>query len=174
MQLEIDGRLYDFPLLSTLDLDEDRIFYQATGMHTEDAWLGVQEGGALKWSDLVDNEGFLAAMARIAYRREHPDVQDEIVVEIVGRQKRMDMLASIALSLKTGDDDSGKVEGATNAPNGSSTSSSSERPTTSEPTLSPGSTSSESRSVPPVVALGTTGTPVSDTSPASAPVRLAV
>lgn len=174
MQFEIDGRPYDVPMLSSFDLDEDRLFYQATGMHTEDAWLGL-ETGTVTSRDLFDNEGFLAVMAQIAYRREHPEITDDLIVRLVGKQKRVDMIASLARSIADDEEDAepGKDEGTTSVPNESSKSSSEERTTTSEPRPSPDSTRSESASVPPVVARGTTGTPGSDTSPESAPIRLA-
>lgn len=175
MQLEIDGSMYDFPMLSSFDLDEDRIFYQLTGMHTEDAWLGL-DAGTVTSRDLFDNEGFLAAMAQIAYRREHPDVTDDLVVKLVGRQKRVDLIASLARSITPEEeqDEPGKDEGTTSVPTGSSQSSSSAKPNYNEPKPSPESKDSDSSSVPQVVARGTTGTSGSDTSPESVPVRLAV
>lgn len=175
MDFEIDGEPYEFPLLSTFDLDEDRIFYRLTGMHTEDAWLGLHDGTVTS-RDLFDNEGFLPAMTQVAYRREHPDVDDELIVKVAGRQKRMDMVASLARSLgEPGEEDEpGKDEGTTSVPNESSTSSSSEKPSSSEPKPSPGSTDSASYSEPQEDGPATTGTSGSDTSPASAPVRLVV
>lgn len=175
MRFEIDGQPYDMPMLTSFDLDEDRLFYQATGMHTEDAWLGL-DAGTVTSRDLFDNEGFLPVMAQIAYRREHPDVTDDLIVKVVGRQKRVAMIASLALSLEqeAEDDEPGKDEGTTSVPNESSKSSNGERPTSSEPKLSPGSLDSASSSVPQVVARGTTGTSGSGTSQESAPVTLAV
>lgn len=121
MQLEIDGELYELPLVSSFDLDEDRIFFKATNLHAEDVWMGLQDGGGLSFSVLLQNEGFLPAMAHIAYRREHPDDPDDLIVKVVGRQKRVEMIGSLARSLE--DDASGEPVGTTSVPDGSSKSS---------------------------------------------------
>ena len=68
MQFEIEGQVYEFPMVGSFDLDENRIFFQGTGMHAEDVWLGLQDDGGLSFAELMRNEGFLASMAHIAYR----------------------------------------------------------------------------------------------------------
>lgn len=172
MQLEIDGQLYELPDISSFDLDEDRIFYKATGLHAEDVLIGLQEGGGLSFRDVLDNEGYLSAVAHIAYRREHENEADDVVMKVVGRQKRVALLASL-LNSAQGDDDP-KDEGATNAPDESSTRSSSESESTPPNKTGSSGTPSETSSVPQVVALGTTGTPESDTSQGSGRMRRVV
>ena len=66
--LEIDGRQYEWPGLMSLTNRECRIFYEETGVVWESLWL---DGMTVK--DMALKEGFMAAMARIAYTREHPD-----------------------------------------------------------------------------------------------------
>ena len=42
------GRQHQVPAeAGSFDLDEDRLFFQGTGLHAEDVWLGIQDGGGL-------------------------------------------------------------------------------------------------------------------------------
>jgi hypothetical protein len=175
MQIEIDGTAYEFPSIGSFDLDEDRIFFKGTGLHAEDVWLGIQDGGDLSFSALVANEGFLTAMAHIAYRREHPNETDETIFRVVGRQKRLEMIASLANSIAEDEPEADTVPLAdgTTGPTVSSEKSNDRRPST--PPNKEGSSGKPSgpSSVPPVVALGITGTGVSDMSSTSDRIRQA-
>lgn len=176
MQLEIDGAAYEFPSVGSFDLDEDRIFFQATGMHAEDVWIGLQDDGDLSFSALIGNEGFLPAMAHIAYRREHPDEAADVVLKIVGRQKRMNMIGSLAASIEEepAGDEPGKDEGTTSVPNESLTSSSSEKSRTPHSKDESSGRTSETSSVPQDDDRGITGTGASGTSSMSDRLRQVV
>lgn len=177
VNIEIDGATFEFPSIGSFDLDEDRIFFQGTGLHAEDVWLGIQEGGDLSFSKLVANEGFLTSMAHIAYRREHPDESAETIFRVVGRQKRLEMVASLANSIadeEQPDGDAAPLADATPVTPESSGTFSSEKPSTLLSKDGSSGKPSVPSSVPQVVALGITGTGGSDTSPTSDPIRQAV
>lgn len=175
MNLEIDGTPYEFPSIGSFDLDEDRIFYKATGMHVEDVWLGIQDDGDLSFSTLVQNEGFLPAMAHIAYRREHPEETADAIFRVVGRQKRLEMLASLASSVADDQEaDAAPLEDGTNSPDGSSPRSSSEKPSTQPSKDGSSGSISEKSSGPPDAAQETIGTGESDASSTSDHLRRVV
>lgn len=163
MQIEIDGVAYEVPDIGTFDLDEDRIFYKATGLHVEDVLLRIQDGEEV---GLLDNDGFLSAVAHIAYRREHPTESAEAIFRVVGRQKRLDMVVSLAQSLEEDppEGDAAPLADGTTGQNGSSERSNEGKPST--PPSRDGSSGKPSApsSVPQVVALGITGTGGSDMS----------
>ena len=176
MNIEIDGKPYEFPSIGSFDLDEDRIFYKGTGLHAEDVWLGIQDGGDLSFSSLVANEGFLTAMAHIAYRREHPNESADAIFRVVGRQKRLEMVASLAASIaeEEPEADAAPLADGTTEPTGSSERSNAGKPSTPPNKDDSSGKPSEPSSVPPVVALGITGTGGSDTSSMSDRIRQAV
>lgn len=177
VNIEIDGATYEFPSIGSFDLDEDRLFFQGTGLHAEDVWLGIQDGGDLSFSTLVANEGFLTSMAHIAYRREHPNETSEAIFRVVGRQKRLEMVASLANSIAEEDEpeaDAVPLADATTGQNGSSERSNDEKPTTQPNKDGSSGTLSAQSSVPPVVAHGITGTGGSDMSSTSGRIRQAV
>jgi len=177
VNIEIDGAEYEFPSIGSFDLDEDRIFFQGTGLHAEDVWLGIQDGGDLSFQKLVAIEGFLTAMAHIAYRREHPDESAEAIFRVGGRQKRLEMVASLANSIAEDDEPEGDtvpLADATTGPSGSSGRSNDEKPSTPPSRDGSSGTLSGPSSVPQVVALGITGTGASAMSPTSRQIRRAV
>ena len=86
---EIDGREYEWPGLMTLSVRECRIFFEETGLVWESLWLD-----GLTVPDLFHKEGFLSAMARIAYVREHPDALDDDVRAVIANQPRMSLFST--------------------------------------------------------------------------------
>lgn len=165
---EINGQTYEIPAVASFDNDEARIFYETTGHTMEQLWLGE-----ITYADLFREEGFLPAMAHIAYRREHPDVDQAEVKALIGKQNRLSLLGAL-LSGAEDDEESPKAEGATSAPSESSTSSSDEK-LTSKPSTPEGSgNGSESSTDAPANVHESTGTPGSGTSPASVPLRQVV
>ena len=87
---EINGREYEWPGIVGLTTREARIFYQETGVVWESIWLDD-----LTVRDLFMREGFLSAMARIAYVREHPEALDDDVKAIIDRQPRMSLFSTL-------------------------------------------------------------------------------
>jgi hypothetical protein len=167
---EIDGRSYEWPGLLNLTVRECRIFYEETGVVWESLWLD-----GLTVADLFKMPGALAAMARIAYVREHPEARDEDVKVLIDDQPAASLLA-VGMRAFSGDSEPSedpKAPGATGEPGSSS-------PTSSGPSSTPNGTSdqppisgpsSTESSVPPVVAHGTIGTGESDGRSMSPPLR---
>ena len=86
---EIDGREYEWPGLMSLTVRECRIFHEETGVVWESLWI---DGMTVK--ELFHREGFLSAMARIAYVREHPEALDDAVKAVIANQPRMSLFAT--------------------------------------------------------------------------------
>lgn len=86
---EIDGREYEWPGLMGLTVRECRIFREETGMVWESLWLDN-----MTVKDLFAREGFLSAMARIAYVREHPEALDDDVRTVISNQQAVSLLAT--------------------------------------------------------------------------------
>lgn len=91
---EIDGREYEWPGLMGLTTRECRIFYEETGIVWESLWLDN-----MTVADLFGREGFMSAMARIAYVREHPDALDDQVKTIIGNQPRAALFSTALQAL---------------------------------------------------------------------------
>ena len=154
--------------MASFDNDECRIFFETTGTTIEELWLGDTS-----YADMFRKDGFLNALAHIAYRRAHRESDGETVRTLVGKQNRLRLLA--ALLEQAGEDDApGEDSGTTSVPNESSTSSNSENESTRPSRDGSSGKSSETSSVPQVVARGTTGTGESDISSTSPPLRQVV
>lgn len=164
---EIDGREYEWPGLMSLNVRECRIFREETGIVWETLWIED-----MTVADLFKREGFLSAMARIAYVREHPEALDDAVKAVIERQPAVSLFAT-ALAAITPDEPSAEGK----APGAEPTSSS---PTKNEPesnengesskpeTSGSGSTTSSDQPDDPPEATGTGG---SDPSSMSLPLR---
>jgi hypothetical protein len=142
---EIDGREYEWPGLMTLTVRECRIFHEETGLVWESLWID-----GMTVPDLFHREGFLSAMARIAYVREHPEALDDAVRAIIANQPRM---ALFSTGLQAFRDDEPSEDPKAPSPESESTPSS---PTRSEPESKPNGASSKPET------SGSDSTPSSD------------
>lgn len=156
---QINGRTYEVPAVASFDNDEARIFYDTTGHTMEQLWLGE-----ITYADLFREEGFLPAMAHIAYRREHPDADQAEVKALIGKQNRLELLGAL-LRGNDGEEEDPKAERATSAPPESSPSSSSENETSKPPTTERSGSTSESSTDEPDDGPATTGMSGSDSQP---------
>ena len=166
---EIDGREYEWPGLMTLTVRECRIFHEETGLVWESLWMD-----GMTVPDLFHREGFLSAMARIAYVREHPDAQDDEVRAIISNQPRAALFSTGLQAFQDDDasedpkapsveDDETSLSQTKNEP-GSSGNGENSKP----PTSGTGSTTS---SDPPAGSPEPTGTGESDPNSMSLPLR---
>ena len=115
---EIDGREYEWPGLMSLTVRECRIFHEETGVVWESLWID-----GMTVQDLFHREGFLSAMARIAYVREHPEALDDAVKAVIANQPRMSLFATGMQAFN----DTASEEGKEPAQDGESTPSSATR-----------------------------------------------
>lgn len=171
---EIDGTHHEMPLVGSFDMDENRIFNQQTGLHAEDVWLGLQSGGGMTFGELMRNEGFLTALAHIAYRRENPDIPDDVIAKKIGKVNRVGLFASLVESLVEAEEEDPKEQVSTTAPSEPSTSSSVDRPNTTGRKAKSSGKRSKKSSVPPEETPANIGTTGSDTSATSVPLRRVV
>lgn len=88
---EIEGKRYEIPKLSTINLDEERILYVYADVVLQDfAPVDPRLDDAAK--QLIEfaqfrhirNPDFKRALAHIAYRRKHPDVSDADIQSAMG------------------------------------------------------------------------------------------
>lgn len=171
---QIDGQPYEWPGLLNLTIREARLFHQETGVIWESIWIDK-----LNIADLFKTPGFVPAMARIAYIREHPDTGDDEVKVIIDRQPALGLFATAAQAFATTGTDEAESEdpkaaGTQDVPESSSS------PTSNEPSSSPNGTndppptsgeSSGNSSAQPASSPAPTGTGESDGRSMSAPLR---
>jgi hypothetical protein len=117
----IDGEHYPFPTLDSLDLDEAELLYLATGWGPEDFVFDPDDEQAEEIAKRIIRPTTLKAMARIAYRRRHPSVDDKTVAKLAGKSSATHALVSLFAS---GGEESPPVEESTSGPDGSSRTSS--------------------------------------------------
>lgn len=165
----IDGKRYELPDMGTFTISESRVFYRETGLVPEVVRMRLADG-SLTYMDLLENIGFLPALAAIAYRREHSEVDDAGLDFIIGNTPRDDLF--MALLDVDEEEESPPSEGSTRpppeqSPNGSSASTDSTKPS-SESSGSPSTQSSDTPDAQP----DSTGTIGSDTLRMSDPERL--
>lgn len=123
----IDGAIYELPSIVGLTNRENRIYYKATGLLVEWSWVSLQTG-EITFYDLMQNEGFLPAMAQIAYIREHPEADDAEVASMIDGLNRFELFSSLVDStIGTEGEDAVPLEDTTNIPRESSKSSSGEK-----------------------------------------------
>lgn len=96
--IEINGEMYEVPRLDTLDLDEERLLYLYADTVLEDfADPHPDEKPEVKRALLVEqmrrvrNPAFKRTLAHIAYRRIHPDLEDEKIQEAIGGVNARDL-----------------------------------------------------------------------------------
>ena len=101
-QIEIDGELYPLPLVGDLDLNEEEILYDISGVIIPDfmpapvgASEDIQRAVALMQAARVRNPRFKRALCVIAYLRKHPEIDLEAASERIGKVGAFD--AELAL-----------------------------------------------------------------------------
>ena len=101
-QIEIDGELYPLPLVGDLDLNEEEILYDISGVIIPDfmpapvgASEDIQRAVVLMQAARVRNPRFKRALCVIAYLRKHPEIDLEAASERIGKVGAFD--AELAL-----------------------------------------------------------------------------
>jgi len=101
-QIEIDGKLYPLPRVDDLDLDEEQILFDISGVILPDfmpahpsAPQEVKDAVALMQAARVRNPKFKRALIVIAYRRGNPELPLEELEARIGKVDAMD--AELAL-----------------------------------------------------------------------------
>lgn len=158
----IGGTFYEVPLPHTFDIDECGIYYRYTGHVVEAIWLDDKPV-----ADLFYTDGFLPALVHIAYRRAHPEVEDDAVKALVGKQNRLELFGAMVGGLLGEPEDEDPKAQATTESDASWKPSNDQKPSTPNGSESSSGRHSMTSSVPPVVARGTTGIIGSDTPSAS-------
>lgn len=99
---EIDGERYEVPRLDSLDLDEEQILFDVSGIVQVDFAPPHPEAADEEKRELeremaskIRNPSFKRALAHIAYRRRHPEAGYDDVQLVVGKVNALD--AEIAL-----------------------------------------------------------------------------
>jgi len=119
---ELDGERYELPLISTFDLDEERILYVYADVVIQDL-MPIDPGLAAdeKMIELARqlrrfrNPDLKRAVAHVAYRRKHPEKSRDEIEKVLGTVNALAL--DIAMYAEVEED----------PPNASQTSSSSER-----------------------------------------------
>lgn len=150
---EIDGERYEIPTLDTIDLDEERILYVYADAVLQDfapphpeADENIKRATSLAQGMKIRNPDFKRALACIAYRRRHRDLE---VAEI---WDRLGIVSALEVDVAWMEAHQGPPERSSQKPLESK--SESEPPTRSTASGSP----TESGSGPAVVSLARTGT----------------
>lgn len=165
----IDGVYYDVPDVGTLTVDESEIFNERTGLVAEIVSMELMDG-TVTMLDLLRNNGLVPALAMIAYRRKHHDLDAETIARIIGRTNRFDLFKGM-LEVPEDEESPPSRESTRPPPEQSRNGSSDSTPSTESSPESSGPVSTLS-SDPPDAPPDSTGTIGSDTSPMSAPARL--
>ncbi len=165
----IDGRRYELPDMGTFTVRESRVFHKETGLVPEVVRMRLADG-SITFMDLLENVGFLPALAMIAYAREN-DVDDVEVEKVIGNTARDDLFMAL-LDHPEEDEAVPPAEGATSAPPERSLNGSSESKSTTEPSTSSSGPTSMTSSERPDVPSESIGTIESGTSPTLVPARL--
>src|SRR6188472_2382369 len=108
----IDCDRYELPDMGTFTIRESRVFYRETGLVPEVVRMRLQAGD-LTFMDLLENVGFLPALATVAYMREHDDADDATVEAVIAATRRDDLFMAL---LDQGDDAVPPSEGVTSTP----------------------------------------------------------
>lgn len=155
---ELEGQRYELPLLSTFNLDEERILYVYADVVIQDLMpLHPDMDEAEKMVEQARqfrrfrNPELKRAVAHVAYKRSHPDATEEAIERALGTVNALEL--DIAMFAE--------VEDPTK---NSQTSSSSERNESERTDQSSSGSPTESTSPSPVLSLAPTGTTGSDTS----------
>ena len=156
----IDGQRYELPDMGTFTVRESRVFNKETGLVPEVVRMRLQDG-TLTYMDLLENVGFLPALATIAYLRENPNADD--VEAVIGNTPRDDLF--MALLNEPEDDESPPSEGVTSTPPEQSQTDSNESTPSTEPENNPSGKSSTRSSEKQDGPNGSTGTTESDMWP---------
>jgi hypothetical protein len=105
---EIEGKLYSFPRIDTITLDEERILYVYADTVLQDftpAHPEMSKDEQIMYETLqmrkIRNPDFKRALAHIAYKRENPHVQDSDIQVTIGGVSALE----VDLALLRGDDD---------------------------------------------------------------------
>lgn len=165
----IEGRRYEFPDMGTFTVRESRVFYKETGLVPEVVRMRLADR-SLTYMELLENVGFIPALATIAYQRENTDATDADIEIVIGNTHRDDLF--MALLDQPDEEEVPPSEGSTSDPPVSSPNGSSEPTNTNEPskpTSGPSSTASSEKQEDEPVSTGTIGSGLLHTS---APTRL--
>jgi hypothetical protein len=105
---EINGKLYAFPRIDTITLDEERILYVYADTVLQDftpAHPDMSRDEQIMYETLqmrkIRNPDFKRALAHIAYKRENPHVQDSDIQVTIGGVSALE----VDLAMLRGDDD---------------------------------------------------------------------
>jgi len=164
----IDGKRYELPNMGTFTINESRVFYRETGLVPEVVRMRLADG-TLTYMDLLENIGFLPALATIAYTREHDDADGIMVEKVIGSTHRDDLF--MALLDTPEQEENPTLAAETRPPPGPSPNGSNESKPSNEPTPPGSGTSSTPSSETPDDRPGTIGTTGWDTLHMSAPDR---
>lgn len=95
---EIDGERLEIPTLDTINLDEERVLYiyadvvLSDFLPTHPDWSEEQKHAhLLLQAQKIRNPDFKRALVHIAYRREHPDIEDGEINVKVGQAGAFDL-----------------------------------------------------------------------------------
>ena len=117
---DINGTVYEVPTLDSLDNDECVILYEYSGLVQED-FVPLAEESEEETQERnqaqMKHPGFWKALMHIAYRRQHRELSDKKVKELVGRVNRMVALAALGAEVEEVD---GVPPALTSEPPGSS------------------------------------------------------
>lgn len=109
---EIDGELYQIPTLVTLNLDEERLlFIYADAVIADfvpphpDWTLEEVVEHRRRQADKIRNPAFKRALAHIAYRRRHPDIEDAVIEERLGTVSAVELDIAVLDPEQTLDDE---------------------------------------------------------------------
>jgi hypothetical protein len=156
----INGERYELPDMGTFTIKESRVFHRETGLVPEVVRMRLQ-AGEITFMDLLENIGFLPALATVAYMREHDDTDDATVEKLIAATTRDDLF--MALLDAPEDDAVPPSEGVTSTPPEQSPNGSSEKQPSTEPSKSSSGMTSTPSSVRPDVPADSIGTTELDT-----------
>lgn len=104
---DINGTVYEVPTLDSLDNDECVILYEYSGLVQEDFIPladETEEETQERNQAQMKHPGFWKALMHIAYRRQHRELTDKKVKELVGKVNRMEALAALGSDVEEADD----------------------------------------------------------------------
>ena len=165
----IDGRRYELPDMGTFTVRESRVFWKETGLVPEVVRMRLADG-TLTYMELLENVGFIPALATIAYQRENTDATDADIEIVIGNTHRDDLF--MALLDQPDEEEVPPSEESTSEPPASSPNGSNENTPTDEnskPASGLTSTKSSEKQDGDPVSTGTIGSGLLHTS---APTRL--
>lgn len=131
LQFKIDDVEYDLPPLMEFDMDEWQIVFDYSGLLYSDFAPLEDEEKERERERKTNTPAFHKALIHVAYRRAHPDVNEDVIKELVRRAKQIGFLNAIAVA-REGDNEEETVplgkttEPAPSSPKSSAASSDSE------------------------------------------------